>query len=146
MAKSGTIKFTINDNKNSICSLDLIKGLLSNGWNLNYNGMVSYLPLGDEDFNWCSDKLDEKDKIFHIIQDKIQNQELIGIILTWKNTGIGVDTLFYPSLSILSFGMYINRKCINHVDVTDFTWYLEKMIPTLLNLGLSIEVIECVDG
>lgn len=93
MAKSGTIKFTINDNKNSICSLDLIKGLLNNGWNLNYNGMVSYLPLGDEDFNWCFDKLDEKDKVFHIIQDKIQNQELIGIILTWKNTGIVVDTL-----------------------------------------------------
>ncbi len=146
MAKSGTIKLVINYNKDSICALDVLKKLLGKGWNLNYNSTVSYLPLKDEDFNWCFDNIKDENKVFHIIHEKVQNQELVGITLMWENTDIGVNALFYPSLSEISFSTEINRKLIENLDITDYTWYIEKLIPCILILGLSIEVMECIDG
>ena len=146
MAKSGDLKLIINHNNNSINAFDLLEKFMSSGWTLNYYGKISYLPLGDTDFDWHYASMDEKYKIIDILKNKINNQELVGIVITWNDTNIGINALFYPFLDKLIFNIDINRKTISSLDITDFTWYIEKLIPVILKAGLSIEVLECIDG
>ena len=130
-------------------SIDVI-GLLdlfqSAGWGLNDHGGVTYLPLGNEDFDWEVLPIAQKEAVYPILVSKIEKGELIGIALVSEATNIGLSTLFYPGLERITLSASINRKTIEGLDVTDFTWYLKEIGSVILEAGLSIEAIECTDG
>ena len=113
--------------------------LVNFGWTLSHNGYIGYLPLGDKDnFDWLEEKI-SIERLTDILKAKEKANEIIGIIMTWKNTGIGGTFLFWPKGRLHTFSMNIdiNRQKIILVDdyeVTDFQWYLPKLLVPLNNV------------
>ncbi|MCX4025765.1 hypothetical protein H0A36_07010 [Endozoicomonas sp. SM1973] len=120
--------------------VNIIKRLISNGWTFSYYGEVSYLPIGDEDFDWCYERLNNKQTL-KLLSEKEEAEELIGVVLTWQNTDVGGEILFNLDLS-MSFVVSINRKTIGNCNsVTDMNWYLTKIIPFLESANTKVECI-----
>lgn len=120
--------------------LDVIRLLLAFGWRFNYDGAVFYLPVGDDDdFNWHSDDISD-DELLDILREKERLGELIGVAMTWKNTGIGGEFLFRQDGSF-SVNLSINRRKVKE-GFTDATWYFSRIIPALAVGKINIESIE----
>lgn len=145
MSKSGDFKLIIND-ANSADILNILRLFQASGWDINDHGHICYLPLGDEDFDWQIVPASEKETVLSILREKSSKSEIIGINLVSENTNIGLVTLFYPALTKISLSAEINRKMIDGMDITDFSWYLKEFIPIFLKAGMSIESIECIDS
>ena len=134
------VKFVTSEDKgNSIGGI--VIGLLNNGWTLNDNGKISYLPVGDDgDYNWVSESINI-DELINILDEKERRNESIGVSLTWGDTNIGGTLLIWDKES-LSFNLSINRKIINQdssMGITDVNWYLEKLISGLINEKFKVE-------
>ncbi len=133
------VKFVTSEDKGSSI-VDIVKGLIKNGWTLNDNGKVSYLPVGDDgDYNWVSENINI-DELINILDEKERQNESIGVSLTWGDTNIGGTLLLWDKKS-LSFNLSINRKIINQdssMGITDVNWYLEKLISGLINERLKV--------
>ncbi|MNY72963.1 hypothetical protein D3C86_2116270 [compost metagenome] len=50
------------------------------------------------------------------------------------------------AIQILNFDLSINRKEINEIKTTDFSFYLTQIVPILQKAGLIIEIIECIEA
>lgn len=125
---------------------DLIKQFAKEGWDyVDHNGEVTFLPLGDGDhFNWQSEVIDSA-CILNIIQLKQAQQEIVGIQLLWRDPEIGCDMLIFNAIHI-GFSLSIARKSIENqgdIDMTDFSWYLERIFPVFKNAGLQVERVQC---
>ena len=132
--------------KNAYLSgLTVLKTLMNAGWTLNDQGKISYLPLGDkDDFDWHIQENLSFEELKGILTAKEKAKEAIGVIVTWQDTGIG-GTVMFRLDNNLSFGLDINRKEIllqNNYAVTDFQWYLEKLLPPL-NDAFGVEYFSC---
>jgi hypothetical protein len=115
-------------------SSKIIDNLMANGWQLNDQGKISYLPLGDKDnFDWqIQQDIDYLD-LLKIVKNKELNNEPVGIIMSWKNTAIGISIIIRKE-GILSIDLNINRQDFalnNHYEITDFQWYLKRLLPCL---------------
>ncbi len=139
MSRSASIDIELYGQEIKI--VDIIYMLLSFGWSLNDNGKVSYLPPGvDDNFEWIHDDIKESN-LFSLLKKKELVGELIGIVLTWRDTGIGGQFLLRKDMSI-SFILSVNRKKISDINIfTDVNWYLEKIIPALTSKDVNIESI-----
>jgi hypothetical protein len=128
MSVDATISMCLNNNYEP---LDIIEILLEFGWTLNDYGGISYLPLGDVDaFNWQTQQQMTFEELKKIITSKQQTNEVVGIVMTWKDTLIGCTFLLRKN-SILSIGLGVDRqiKELNkNYQITDFNWYLEKLL------------------
>jgi hypothetical protein len=115
-------------------ALEIIAILMANGWTLNDHGKVSHLPLGDKDnYDWQIQKDLSYSELSEIIRDKESKDEPIGIIMAWQDTSIG-GTVIIKKEGSISINLDINRKELilkNHFKITDFQWYLEKLLPPL---------------
>lgn len=95
MPSSASIDIELFLSAENIRVVDIINKFISYGWALNDNGQMSYLPLGDEDnFNWIRAELN-KESLMNILVQKETQKEIIGIVMTWKDTGIGGEFLFW---------------------------------------------------
>ncbi len=121
--------------------VDLIKLLLENGWGIE-KGICAYLPLRDgENFNWQSNIGLSDKEVLDIINQKEDLKELIGLSLIWRNTNIGGTLLLSDELS---FSMNINTSRLEtEYGLTDFSWYLEKIIPIFNKHNIQFEGVEC---
>ncbi len=112
---------------------NIIAWLLNYGWTLDDGGKTSYLPVNDnESFAWQNEDISFK-SLMNIVLEKESNQEVVGIAITWQNTGIGGTLLLYNNGKI-TFSVNINRQIIEVPDgtkVTDVTWYLIRFLPAL---------------
>ena len=132
------VKFITSEAKGGSI-VDIVKGLINNGWKLNDNGKVSYLPVGDsDDYNWVTDSI-SIDELMNILDEKERRNESIGVSLTWGDTNIGGTLLIWDKES-LSFNLSINRKMIDKssIGVTDVSWYLGKLISGLISERLKV--------
>jgi len=121
----------------SITAVEILELLTKQGWNINNNGNTLYLPLGDDDdFDW-QEAVINKEELFSIIVQKEEQQEIIGIGLTWENTDIG-GTLLIHSNNLLSFSLTINRKVLSN-NITDVNWYLERILPCFETNLITVE-------
>lgn len=139
MSVSASIDIGLSKNHGKQKSaVEIIKELVKFGWNLVHDEYVSYLPIGDkDDFNWQAEKSMRFETLTKIIEAKEQAEEIVGIIMTWKNTDIGGTFLFWPpkdKLDTFSMNININRKTISLSDnyaITDFQWYIPKLLVPL---------------
>jgi len=103
---------------------------------LSHDGFIGYIPLGDKDvFEWQEKEISIK-TLTDILKAKQDANEIIGITMSWKDTGIGGDFLFWPKNELLTFSMNINgtRQTIeleSDYKITDFQWYLPKLLMSL---------------
>jgi hypothetical protein len=146
MSHAAGINITISSSAKSI--LELIEVLLNNGWSVKDHGHISYLPLGDEDtFNWQHVALATWPKIIETLKQKEKNRELIGLAMTWKETNIGGEFLFFPDRQRLAVSWSVNRKALKHcANFTDHSWYLTRMLTPLLKAYIVIESVQCYDS
>ncbi len=143
MSISASIDFNFYSSSIEITPLLLINILMSNGWSLLYCGGKSYLPIGDiDDFDWQHSKSITDEEIIKICAIKFKNKEIIGLGLTWLDTNIGGDFLFYPEGGV-SFLLNINRIENTSTTLTDFNWYLEKIVPFIIKNNIHIESVRC---
>ncbi len=133
----------------TISPVEVIKILTGFGWNLiNEEGYINYLPIGDKDnFAWQAEKNMSFDTLAKILNAKEKADEIIGVILTWKDTNIGGTFLFQPKGSLDTFSMHISierQKALiaEEYDITDFQWYLSKLLPPL-NKEWTVEYFSC---
>ena len=138
MSKSISISITLEKhNLKQIKTMKIIQALIKYGWTLYHNGYINYKPLGSED--WVVNILDLK-SLAGILTAKEANREIIGIMMKWRLSDTGGDFLFWPeegtyeafSLSVNPFRPEITLA--DNYEVTDFQWYLEKLLPPLNDL------------
>lgn len=106
---------------------NLIQHFVNEGWDyVDSKGIVTFLPIGDDDdFNWLC--------------------ETIGIQLLRRDSKAGCDLLiFNTNEMVFSLLIYRNKIVVEiDIDITDFTWYLEKILPVFKNSSLQVEQIIC---
>ena len=134
MSISASINITVGS---ELSTKKIIKIFTSHGWSLIEDGKTTYLPLNDDMFDWKSEEI-SLDLLWNIINQKEKSGELIGIIMWWKKTKIGITILIHSDFS-LNISFDVNRKKINPSDITDVSWYLERIIFPLQNNGCIIE-------
>lgn len=143
MSISASIGFNFYSSSVEITPLLLINILISNGWSLLDCGRKSYLPIGDiDDFDWQYSNSISDEEVIKICAIKFKNKEIIGLGLTWLDTNIGGDFLFYPEGG-LSFLLNVERIENSSTALTDFNWYLEKIVPVLLKNDIHVDRVEC---
>jgi hypothetical protein len=122
---------------------ELIEKLFASNWNFNDNGQISYIPLHDTDFDWIRVDLNTVERVKQELIEKISHNEVLGIIVVWKNSEIGGVFNYFTSSNELSLMLTINRKIIDNTNFTDFSWYLERLAPIFESI--DIERIVCSD-
>lgn len=145
MSKTGFIDVKMN---NSDVEIEVfLNSFLNFGWSINIEDKIWYTPLGDnDDFNWVTVNMLDYEEVLGVLKKKQKNGELISIVLTFSSSGHGIDMIIYPMLEKITFGLHRNRKVLFTVNVTDFSWYIERIIPPLKLLNLNIESLECLEG
>lgn len=128
---------TFNGKAFSESIVDIVKEFQKIGWGiLNPQGMVEYLPVGDnERYNWKEENIEES-KLYDILLTKIARKELVGINLFYHGGTEGISMIADNTEEII-LGLSINRKIIND-NHTDTAWYLENIIYKLLDNGVRL--------
>lgn len=114
----------------SIPPLSILSLLIENGWIMDDYGYITFLPNNDsDDFNWQKEGSDQYDYVFNVLRNKEIGKETIGIVLTWKDTNIGGEFLFYHDGTI-QINLNINRQISEIFNkFSDINWYLNRLIP-----------------
>ena len=120
----------------------IISDMLQVGWHLDDHGGISYLPIGDNDmFDWSEMPLSGKEELFHLIGVKEKANELVGVVLLWKDSHVGVQVLI--SNGLVRFLPTVNRRVLEgKLEISDVSWYLATLIPPLVDGGLVIDYVE----
>lgn len=144
MSTEASINIRLFDKKSKgISSIKVIQKLMNYGWTLNDNGKISYLPLGDiDEFDWKNENI-SIESLENILIQKEKRNEIVGVVITWKETGVGGTILFGESQSF-SINLSINRRMLNDekmIKITDVNWYLTKLLPALNEDELVVESI-----
>lgn len=130
-----------DNNSNKINVVTFLKDLISSGWNLINDNRIIYLPIGDDgDYDWSEDNM-TIDNFFNIVKVKEENNEVIGIMIKWKESEIGGNLLIYSTSEII-FSICVNRKKIrlsNNDEMIDINWYVEKLILPLKRKNYMFE-------
>ena len=145
MGFSSSIDFRFASNTKD--PLAVIQHLLNNGWTFNDSNSIWFLPLNDNNrFDWQKEPLHTWQEVVKIIEKKTNVNEIIGLVLTWQETQIGGDFLFFPDYKSLSINLNVNRQRLSSdLIVTDHNFYLQKLVPLLQSAGLTLEAIEFSD-
>ncbi len=147
MSISASIDIILSERSRTVLSVpDLLGDFVSEGWDyVDGNGKVTMLPLGDhDDYNWTTITLDRV-YLFNILQEKQQLKEMIGIELLRVDSDVGCELLIFNTYDI-ALNLSIARKKIeieSSIDITDFSWYLKRVLPVFEKSALQIERISC---
>lgn len=107
------------------------------GWGIyNPQGMVEYLPIGDnEQYNWKCENIGEEE-VHKILLEKVSRKEPVGINLFYDG-GIEGISLLADNTEEIFLGISINRKILKN-NYTDTAWYLQNIIYKLLDNGVRL--------
>lgn len=131
----------INYHGKSYTKYDLILALLRAGWTLKDEGMITFLPMHDQDYAWSTTSSDNESFVLNTVQHKEVLGEVLGLVMLWRDSRIGGQFLFHKE-SILSLNLTRNRKELEEAaNFTDVNWYLMRFLPPLLNVGVLVESI-----
>jgi hypothetical protein len=138
MSVSAAIDLELSTSSDRVSAKKVLMTLHDFGWSFDDHGNVSYLPVGDQDdFDWQSEKM-SVENLLEIVEAKEQRGELIGVTITWKDTGIG-GQLLLQSDGTMTFSITVNRKCIDEeTRITDVNWYLMRLLLPLNQNGFYV--------
>jgi hypothetical protein len=147
MTTSASIRICLSERSRAILSVpNLIQHFVNEGWDyVDSKGNVTFLPIGDDDdFNWLCETID-RNNILNILKIKQAQKETIGIQLLRRDSKSGCDLLiFNTNEMVFSLSIYRNKFVVeSDIDITDFTWYLETILPVFKNSSLQVEQIIC---
>ena len=141
MSTTATLDLRIALTNSSVATSKIIPALRGAGWSFDDNGLSSYLPIGDDnDFSWKREMVQEN-VLMDILRRKELLRESLGVVMTWNDSGIGGEFLFHIDGTV-SFSLSINRKKLGGNRITDVNWYLERILPALLENSISVESFE----
>lgn len=146
MGRSASIDFQVQEFPSK--SLDILHALLDTGWSYDDHGTINYLPVGDQDSsNWQRAGLDEWEMVCSIIGAKEKHGEMIGVsMLCGDEERSGGLFLLNPTERVIMVVISINRRRITEaLDVTDYSWYLQRLVPPFEKARLRIASIQCFD-
>ncbi|MBE7682941.1 hypothetical protein [Paenibacillus sp. P13VS] len=116
------------------------------GWSYSDHGKVTFLPIGDvDDFDWQHECI-PLEELFKILAEKDKQKELIGVVMTWRDTNIGGTFLVRENGTII-MSPDIKRRILNvesYNKITDINWYMTKLVPVFGPLLESISYEEHV--
>lgn len=114
-----------------VARMIILQKLEEFGWSYNDHGKVTFLPVGDvDDFDWQQECIPLED-LYKILAKKDDQKELIGVVMTWKDTSIGGTFLIRENSTII-FSPDINRRVLkaeSYNKITDINWYMTKLVP-----------------
>ncbi len=126
--------------------IDIIKtiqSLLNNGWTFDDNGHKSYLPIGDNDeWDWSWDLL-TNEQLLNILKKKLELGEVIGVGITWSDTERGGELIFENDKSLIL--NLSNNRLVGESSITDFDWYLRKIINVFDQDKIEVQSIKCYE-
>lgn len=123
-------KLKSNSNTSAVSIIDC---LVQHGWEIYDDGLIVYLPYGDDgDYNWKDDHISQND-FFQLVKMKELNKEVIGVEIRFKNTQSGGELLIFNNRE-LSFNISINQRFIDansDLRILDVNWYVERIVRAL---------------
>lgn len=140
MSVLASIDLVLCHHDHALSNFEIIEFLYANHWNFNDNGHKTYVPLGKDTGDFESNYLSDQ-AIFDILKQKQRLNENLSIVMTWKDSNIGFIFLGQSNLKVTLL-LNVSRQ-ITEYQVTDFNWYLEKVIPYFQQNGLSIIQLVC---
>ena len=147
MSVSASIDIRLIQKYHAIEMKHIIKTLVDYGWNIFRDGEICYSTLDIEDnFNsWL--KPINLDALSNILEQKKLISNVISVQMTWENTEVGGELTFYPKIPNIScsFNPDATRKRMPPEDpygMTDFQWYLPKIVPPL-DRKFGLEYFSC---
>ena len=149
MAKTGDIKIEIDPYNNYYIFdiIDFINAFEEESWSLNDHGNISYLPLHDDDnYDWKIKPISFRREIIPLLKEKQKCNETIGVNFYSNKYNTGFSLLVYNNYNTINFILYNNVKRIEELSITDFSWYIKKIIPILNRLDINYEYISCSEG
>ncbi|RZF53644.1 hypothetical protein EXE30_06625 [Acinetobacter halotolerans] len=129
------VKIVSNDNS----PMEILELIYQAGWNFNDHGLKAYLPIHDnDDFNWNFDAISDEELLL-ILNHKNSLREMLGVVLTWRDSNIGGEFLldFEGGITV---SLSINRQILLE-NITNVNWYLERIIPFIKLGDFEIENI-----
>jgi hypothetical protein len=149
MSVSASIDVILSENtERHLDAIAILKILVNHGWKLSHNGYIGYIALGckKDDFDWQEKEI-EIETLTNILKAKQGADETIGVTMSWKDTEIGGAFLFWPKNDLHTFSMNLDgyRQIITldeDYKITDFQWYLSKLLPPLNNVW-TVEYFSC---
>lgn len=112
--------------------MSIVNSLRASGWKPDDHGVLRYLPVGDNDYDWNATSVSDLPTVMADIQTKANMGEVIGVVLTFENTAIGGAWLFFPNGDI-TFTPGVNRRKTDYGS--DVGWYLLRVLPALQSAG-----------
>ena len=97
--------------------------LVSNKWRYDDHGKVTYIKLNEIDYDWTQMPLPFENRMLEEILEKNEMGEDIGVVITYNDTNIGGQLIYFQKSNTVSFLLNINRQVINNTNKTDFDWY-----------------------
>lgn len=130
-----TLTLNFSGFSNSISDILNVFGQI--GWSIfNPQGMVEYLPKGDNDeYNWQCRRITAQE-LHQMISEKAAEKETVGVNLFYDKGAEGVSMLARSTDAVV-LSICINRRCIIG-SRTDTAWYLENIVYALLNKGVNL--------
>jgi hypothetical protein len=126
---------------------EIIETLRKYGWTDNDHGSNTYLSMTNNgEFTWERTPLMDRKDVLNLLSEKEKREEAIGIVLLWDDTGIGGSFVFDKKKRRVSVSLMVNRKVLERYPVTDISWYLDRLVPPLLQKGYSLESIQWTDS
>ncbi|WP_141732310.1 hypothetical protein [Oligoflexus tunisiensis] len=110
--------------------IKLLSVLLGSAWKMEFNGKVNYVPLGKEFGEWTIKQYNNDQEVLKEVERKIDLNEDIAISLFYDNLATGVDIIFKPGNSQVTFGWNINR-IEESSGKLDFLWYTDRLKKSL---------------
>ena len=123
--------------------LEIVHEFFKNNWSFGEDGFAYILSISDFDsVGWRSASLDKWSVVEKSIQQSEDSGNSPGIILFFESNNIGIE-IIRQSSTVLNIGLTIDRRTVSQ-NVTDYTWYLENIVPILRKCG-AIEAVQCED-
>ena len=126
----------------------ILPTLITAGWSIfTTNGMIGHLPAEiNNDYEWKYTPLN-LESVIDIFKEKESRKETTGIRLFWQNSSIGGRFSFFYNDTTCTFLTSIDsdRQLVAlapDYTITDFQWYLKKILPPL-NDDFCVELFQC---
>ncbi|WP_405665267.1 hypothetical protein [Streptomyces sp. NBC_00055] len=116
----------------------VVGALAGERWSLQEPLGVSYMVNSDGLYNWQSAPTDQVTRVLALVDSPDNVHHHVGVCIYSSAAKTGGQLLFHAGRSHCSFIPTIDRRGLSGAsELTDTAWYLNKLVPPLLSIGLT---------